>query len=1054
MARYWVGGSGNWDASDTTHWSDSSGGAGGQSVPGSGDDVIFDLHGNEPGDTAYTVTVTADATCRGLDISFTGTTKVTFTGAAARKISIYGNVYFSGGTAQITNTFAGTLEFANTSGTVTFNPNGVTIAGPVKMNGVGGTLQFTGTVTATNKNITCTEGSLDTNSQTVTCDTMDIATTFDGLTLGNSTINCTGGGFKYQASVTPSVGNSIIKVTGAGAFWGNGKTYYEVQLNGTSHNVTGSNTYTTLTRTGTATLTDSVTFPYSGTQTITGTLTLTGNSATKRLLVSSDIRGSAATLNAHAISVDKVDFLDITGTGDATWDMSAAAGYTGNCGGNTMQALGAAAFTSPITCYWVHGATTNTYWSGATGGNCWFANDYTTGVRVPLPQDSAVFDTHAFAADGKTVTQDMPRIPGFTFADTDQAFTFTTSADAWVFGSVILDSNMTLTASTNQYTLMGRGSYVIDSAGKTWAKNIAVVCVSGTYTLNSDLTTGATNIINLQSGTFTVVNGGTSYVFTGKIIIQGATVDLGSATHICNGTSNAFTYSSGTLSAASATIKFTDSSNTALTFAGGGQSYGKVWFARGTSTATNTISGNNVIGEFKDDGTIAHTDAFTALTWQKIATFTVSGGAGALITLNSVTAGSPFYLYSTAGNISRDYLNLQDSVVGGSGTWTAGANSTFGTNNHGWADLPVAPKRYWVTGGDGNWSNTNNWSTSDGGGSGASVPTGECDVYFTATSGGGDAVVGATPVKMNNLDMSGFTGRLTDASSGAMSIYGNMTFGAGMTMTYTGAITIMNTFQAHTLTFAGKAPNSVTYGSIAPTDISADTFTIADAYATSFGTFSLVSGTLDMNNQSGTLLGALTSTGNGLRTLLMRTGTLTSDTTTTIVSFSGSNFTFTPATSCIKATCPSNPNSAKTFAGGGFTFYDVWFAIDGTIGTGITITGSNTFHDFKDTGNAAHTIKFTAGTTQTVTTFSVNGSAGKEISINSQNTQTHTLTKAGGGTITCSYLNIQHSIATPGSTWNANNSTDNNSVATAGSGWTISAGGSGPVGAMLLMGAG
>ena len=40
--RYWVGGTGDWDASDTTHWSDSSGGAGGQSVPGSSDSVIFD----------------------------------------------------------------------------------------------------------------------------------------------------------------------------------------------------------------------------------------------------------------------------------------------------------------------------------------------------------------------------------------------------------------------------------------------------------------------------------------------------------------------------------------------------------------------------------------------------------------------------------------------------------------------------------------------------------------------------------------------------------------------------------------------------------------------------------------------------------------------------------------------------------------------------------------------------------------------------------------------------------------------------------------------------
>ena len=40
-ARYWVGGTGTWDSSTTTHWSASSGGAGGASVPGTGDTVTI-----------------------------------------------------------------------------------------------------------------------------------------------------------------------------------------------------------------------------------------------------------------------------------------------------------------------------------------------------------------------------------------------------------------------------------------------------------------------------------------------------------------------------------------------------------------------------------------------------------------------------------------------------------------------------------------------------------------------------------------------------------------------------------------------------------------------------------------------------------------------------------------------------------------------------------------------------------------------------------------------------------------------------------------------------
>lgn len=41
-ARFWVGGSGTWDASNTTNWSTSSGTGSGASVPGASDDVTID----------------------------------------------------------------------------------------------------------------------------------------------------------------------------------------------------------------------------------------------------------------------------------------------------------------------------------------------------------------------------------------------------------------------------------------------------------------------------------------------------------------------------------------------------------------------------------------------------------------------------------------------------------------------------------------------------------------------------------------------------------------------------------------------------------------------------------------------------------------------------------------------------------------------------------------------------------------------------------------------------------------------------------------------------
>ena len=44
--RYWVGGSGTWDSTTTTHWSLTSGGTGNQGPPTSADDVIFDTNSN------------------------------------------------------------------------------------------------------------------------------------------------------------------------------------------------------------------------------------------------------------------------------------------------------------------------------------------------------------------------------------------------------------------------------------------------------------------------------------------------------------------------------------------------------------------------------------------------------------------------------------------------------------------------------------------------------------------------------------------------------------------------------------------------------------------------------------------------------------------------------------------------------------------------------------------------------------------------------------------------------------------------------------------------
>lgn len=83
--RFWRGGAGTWDASATTNWSTSSGGAGGASAPTTSDDAIFDTNSGLTnglvvtinGGTANNVTITQSAV---KSIVFALASNVTITG--------------------------------------------------------------------------------------------------------------------------------------------------------------------------------------------------------------------------------------------------------------------------------------------------------------------------------------------------------------------------------------------------------------------------------------------------------------------------------------------------------------------------------------------------------------------------------------------------------------------------------------------------------------------------------------------------------------------------------------------------------------------------------------------------------------------------------------------------------------------------------------------------------------------------------------------------------------------------------------------------------------
>lgn len=129
--RFWVGGSGNW-SDNTNHWSATSGGAPGATLPTSSDNAIFNAASNA---TAYTVTIDTSAVCLDLNFSAAPSASGTITWAGGSPITISGAMTLLAG---MTRTFTGAITFNATSGPKDIRTNGVTFASGVLFNGVGG----------------------------------------------------------------------------------------------------------------------------------------------------------------------------------------------------------------------------------------------------------------------------------------------------------------------------------------------------------------------------------------------------------------------------------------------------------------------------------------------------------------------------------------------------------------------------------------------------------------------------------------------------------------------------------------------------------------------------------------------------------------------------------------------------------------------------------------------------------------------------------------------------------------------------------------------------
>lgn len=669
MALYWVWGTWNWSDA-TNHWATTSGGAPwAGNLPTATDDVFFDSASNA---TAYTVTIDATTKlCRDITFAAPASGNVTWTGSTSITVS-WSMTLYSG--LIRTYTWIPTFNSTSTWKTITFN---WTTFVWMTFNGVWWWWTIQDNVTS-NGTITVTNGSLSFNNITASfgwalssnnTNTRTISLGSSNLTFGLITLNSTWLTFNKWTS-------SIINWWDITTTWT--IDFYNVeQTNQVASNISWTNTFNNFTITWSTNKVNSLVL--ANNIVVNWTFSVNWNSSVNRTKVASNTIGTARTITAATVTASNADFQDITWAWAGSWNLSAITWNSWDCGWNS-----GITFTTPVTTNWQSGTT----WSTATWSS-----------RVPLPQDTATFTT----AWTVTITQDMPRIGSVDFTGSANK-TWTTSTDCTVFGSINLTDLATFTNNTASYTFSGRGNNILTTAWKTWTKNFVVNSPWWKLTLGSNL-----SITPWWSPWFQLIN----WEFDANdfnVTLSTSNFNSQTWTRILRMWTGTWEFQwtwtlwqlfqtwTFTVYWEWSTIKFTNTSATAISFEWNWFAYSNLWFARGASTWSITISGSNTFADFKDDGSIAHSILFTAGTTQTVTTFTVNGTAWNLITLNSTTTATHALVKSWGWTISCDYLNIQHSVATPWSTWYAGANSV---NNQAvataWSGWTFTAPPWWIS---------------------------------------------------------------------------------------------------------------------------------------------------------------------------------------------------------------------------------------------------------------------------------------------------------------------------------------------------------------------
>ncbi len=1071
---YWIGGTGNW--SDGTKWSTSSGGSAANAVPAPQNSVIFDA-GSNTGTNPFTVTVTGTTSAPSVCNSFsTGGAGGALDGAMTLDflntsyLDVYGSLTLPA--TNFSSTGGGSpasIRFKATTTGKTVTTNGVVLPNiTLAFDGVGGawTLGSAISTSVNSRTIDITNGTFNTGNYNVSWGNLRVVNAgTQVVNLGSSTLtfNGTNGiNITETAGLTWNAGTSQITISsGSPIFVGGGLTFYNVSFTSAAAGnttIAGANTFNNLTQTSRS-ATGIRQLLLSSNQTINGTLTLgAANTAIRRIFVSSDTVGSqrTITLNGTLATLADIDFRDINAAGTVATPWTGT--RLGNCLGNSNITFDAAK-----TVYWNLSGTQN--WS-ATG---WATtNNGTPAVNnFPLAQDTATF-TEAGAAG--TVTIDtFWSIGSIQMADgvSNRTTTFTLASSSnspRIFKNVTFFSNLTLTG-TATFNFWGQGTtQTITSAGVSFSQPIAIDSPSGTVQLLDNLTTSSQ--ITLSQGTIDLSSGNrilTCNIFsssnsntrsisfgTGNITVTGnnATVwGMSSATNFSfTGTPIVnLTYSGSTgtrtISGGNSTIGGTESNAVSFNITAGsdiitttgGNVYKSLNFTGFSGTLTNTlrtIYQNLVIsaGMSLDSGVsityfVATSGTQQITTNSKTLDFPIIHGAtGTSATLqlqDNLTIGSTRTFTLTAGTLDLSSGNRTLST----GLFSSSNSNTraiaFGTGN---ITLTGSGTTVWgmATATNFTYTGTPIVNCTYSGSTGARIVSNggtagitEANSVSFNISAGTDIFAFSVGSAYKNINFTGFSGTFTNATR---TIYGNLTISSGMSLDAgSNTTTFAATSGTQQLTSNGKTLDfPITIDGVGTTVSLQDALTMG-----STRTLTLTNGTFTTNNYNVTCGRMLFNT--GTKTINMGSSTFTLNglvgSTASWYVLDGTNLTINSGTSTISLNEPYAVGEKQGFYGGGFTYYNLNIA-NGC--DSLIYGGSNTFNNISNTFYPV-VISFEIAETQTVNNFTVSGSAGNLVTLQSSTPGNIWYLTKTSGTVTVTYCDITDSDANGGATFNCIN---------------------------------